>query len=188
LTNLKTKTIEKTFDAKENCRTKIYFVIIDRLKTQLNTRCEAYLSILETFGCIPTLYKDHSVHDIKQTRYNLVQKFPNDIESSKILEAECLHLRELILTQTNLLKNCDISPACFMLKCFEYETLEVFPHLEIVMSMYLCTTVANCTGERSFSVLKRVKNYLRLTMTNERLNTLTLLNIEADLLKSLNMD
>lgn len=52
--------------------------------------------------------------------------------------------------------------------------------------MYLCTV--NCTGECSFSVSKRVKIYIRSTMTNKCLNTLALLNIEADLLKSLNMD
>jgi len=93
----------------------------------LNIRCEVYLSGLGTFGCIPTLYKDHSVHDIKQTHYNLVKKFPNDIESSKILEAEWLHFRKLILTQINLFKNCDITPAFGMLKCIIYETLkEVF--------------------------------------------------------------
>jgi len=54
--------------------------------------------------------------------------------------------------------------------------------------MYLCTAMANCTGERLFSVLKRVKNYMRSTMTNKCLNALPLLNIEADFLKSLNID
>lgn len=54
--------------------------------------------------------------------------------------------------------------------------------------MYLRIAVANCTGAHSFFVLKkRVKNYMRSTMTNKRLNALPL-NIEADLLISLNMD
>lgn len=51
----------ETFETKQNYKTEINFVIIDRLKNQLNIRCEAYLSILETYGCIPTLYIQRSV-------------------------------------------------------------------------------------------------------------------------------
>jgi len=46
--------------------------------------------------------------------------------------------------------------------------------------------VTNGTGGRSFSKLKLIKNYLRNTMGQERLNYLTLLKIENDVLKSLN--
>jgi len=38
-----------------------------------------------------------------------------------------------------------------MLKFIKDEALEVFPNLEIVLKMYLCTAVANCTGQRSLS-------------------------------------
>ena len=44
--------------------------------------------------------------------------------------------------------------------------------------------VTNCTGERSFSVLKRVKNELRSTMGQPRLNDLALLCIENDIVRS----
>ena len=45
--------------------------------------------------------------------------------------------------------------------------------------------LTNCTGERSFSVLKLIKNYLRSTMTQPRLASLALLSIESDMLRSL---
>ena len=44
--------------------------------------------------------------------------------------------------------------------------------------------VTNCNGERSFSKLKLIKNYLRDTMGKERLHYLTLLIIENDGLNS----
>lgn len=47
---------------------------------------------------------------------------------------------------------------------------------------------SNCTGERSFSVLKRVKNYLRTTQRNERLNALSILYIEAELNKDMDYE
>jgi len=54
--------------------------------------------------------------------------------------------------------------------------------------MYLSTAVSNCTGESSFSVLKRVKNYMRSSMKDDRSNALSQLSIESDLLKILNLD
>jgi len=41
--------------------------------------------------------------------------------------------------------------------------------------------IANCSGERSFSALKWVKNYLRSTIGQQRMNNLSLLTIECDL-------
>jgi len=54
--------------------------------------------------------------------------------------------------------------------------------------MFLSTAVANCTGELAFSVLKRVKNYLLSSMSEERLNALALLNIESKLLNSIDLN
>ncbi|VVC34394.1 Ribonuclease H-like domain,HAT, C-terminal dimerisation domain [Cinara cedri] len=51
--------------------------------------------------------------------------------------------------------------------------------------MILCTPATNCSAERFFSTLKRVKSYLRLTMKEERLNALTVLNIESEITREL---
>ncbi|KAL4705397.1 hypothetical protein ACJJTC_002420 [Scirpophaga incertulas] len=56
-----------------------------------------------------------------------------------------------------------------------------FPYIEIAMRIFLSTAVTNCSAERSFSVLKRIKNYLRSSLIEERLNNLAILSIEADL-------
>jgi hypothetical protein len=48
------------------------------------------------------------------------------------------------------------------------------------------STVAS--GERSFSKLKLIKNYLRSTMTQERLTGLAILAIEQDIASSLSYD
>ena len=39
--------------------------------------------------------------------------------------------------------------------------IETFPNVAIILRIYLILPVANTEGERSFSALKRVKNYLR---------------------------
>ena len=50
------------------------------------------------------------------------------------------------------------------------------------------SAVTNCTAERSFSCLKRVKSYLCSSMTEDRLNNLAILSIESETLSTLNTD
>ncbi|XP_025417893.1 uncharacterized protein LOC112688756 [Sipha flava] len=50
------------------------------------------------------------------------------------------------------------------------------------------TMVSNSSGERSFSKLKLIKNRLRTSMTEEKLNTLALLSIESDTLRQINYE
>ena len=48
--------------------------------------------------------------------------------------------------------------------------------------------VSNSTGERSFSKLKLVKNYLRNSLTQEKLSGLALLSLESSLLKDIDQE
>ncbi len=45
--------------------------------------------------------------------------------------------------------------------------------------------VSNCTGERSFSKVNRIKSELRSTMTHKRLNNLSLMSIERNILNEI---
>ena len=50
-----------------------------------------------------------------------------------------------------------------------------FPDLLLFVQIVLTVPIASATAERSFSTMKRVKTYLRSTMTDQRLNSLCLL-------------
>ena len=54
--------------------------------------------------------------------------------------------------------------------------------------MYIILMVTNCSGERSLSKLKYIKNRLRTTMTNERVTHLSLMGIEYDILRETDFD
>ena len=54
--------------------------------------------------------------------------------------------------------------------------------------MYLILMVTNCSGERSFSKLKYIKNRLRTTLTNARVTHLSLTSIEYDILRETDFD
>lgn len=63
-----------------------------------------------------------------------------------------------------------------------------FSNVKIVLRIYLSLMITNCSGGRSFSTLKRIKNEFRNTMGQGRLNHLTPMNIEHDLLKEVGID
>ena len=46
----------------------------------------------------------------------------------------------------------------------------------------------NATSERSFSALRRIKSYLRTTMSQQRLNNLMVLFIHRDSLDEINLE
>ena len=54
--------------------------------------------------------------------------------------------------------------------------------------MYLILMVTNCSGERSISKLKYIKNRLGTTMTNELVTHLSLMSIEYDILRETDFD
>ena len=54
---------------------------------------------------------------------------------------------------------------------------DLYPNVRACLSMLLAMPVSTATAERSFSTMRRVKTYLRSTMTSNRLSGLGLLNI-----------
>ena len=63
-----------------------------------------------------------------------------------------------------------------------------FPNVEAILRLFLTLMVTNCSGERSFSSLKRIKNELRSSMSQERLSALSILCIESDKLRQIDID
>ena len=70
----------------------------------------------------------------------------------------------------------------------EWDFIESLPNLTVALKLFMtiCVSVASC--ERSFSKLNLIKNYLRSTMSNRRLNNLTILNIEHEARQNINFE
>lgn len=67
------------------------------------------------------------------------------------------------------------------------EELKLYPNLQTVVRLALTLPVSSATCERSFSAMRRVKNYLRSTMQQDRFSALSLLNIESDIARNIDI-
>lgn len=72
--------------------------------------------------------------------------------------------------------------------CVKDKTIrQLFDEVERYISMCLCMPCSNASSERSFSSLRRLKTWLRTTMTQQRLTHVALMHVHASLLESIDM-
>ena len=120
---------------------------------------------------------------IEPSAKKLLQYYPDDLEES--LPEEMIHFSTLI-------KQHHFNSECKEIQTFRFininEFIHAFPNVSIVFRLYLSLMISNCSDERSFSVLKSLKNQLRSSMGQKRLNSLALLCIENELLEKIDTD
>ena len=56
----------------------------------------------------------------------------------------------------------------------------LYPSIDTILCIMLKMPVTSATAERSFSVLRRLKTYVRSTMNNDRLSSLALMHIHRN--------
>ena len=126
--------------------------------------------------------------DIETSADNLISTYPNDFECT--LSSELSQFAEIFrCTYPQDHKPESIGDSIEM-KMFQLlnDFKQTFPNVLIAMRIYLSLMSSNCTGERSFSKLKRIKDDLRSTMGQERLTHLSLMSIEHGVLTNLDFD
>lgn len=152
-----------------------YFVMLDKLIKELEKRKESYDHLLENYKFFfkPTTL---SVADVYMYAARLQKEYLNDLEPSFI--NECLHFRGHLKSIGSDAPNT-IQDMCAFIR--QKHIVNIYPYIDISLRMLLCTPISNCSTERSFSALKRVKSYLRSCSKENRLNSLAMMTVEADL-------
>ena len=166
----------------------VFIVIIDNVMSALTQRMKAYHKITSVFGVFRQL-KSLTTKEILEKSSIMVSAYEDDLENS--LGGELVQFAELLKTDVATVidsKKQEPLEQQFYKLLLNNSIESSFPNLEIALRIYLSLMITNCSGERSFSTLKRIKNELRNTMGQERLNHLTLLNIEHDLLKEVDIE
>lgn len=67
------------------------------------------------------------------------------------------------------------------------ETKMLFPQVHLLLRLLLVLPATSATAERSFSMLRRLKTYLRSTMTQKRLNHVCILNSYPELVDNIDL-
>lgn len=130
-----------------------------------------------------------STEDIASSAATLVNAYPEHLEET--LPAELVQFSAFVKPQFDTAATTDSGDPkrCMELQLFQIVSQpgirEAFVNVETMLRIYLSMLVTNCSGERSFSTLSRVENQLRTTMSDNRLNWLSLLSIESDLLRNI---
>jgi hypothetical protein len=151
----------------------------------LEHRLSAYELISSRFGCLRKL-DVLSSQEILTAASNLVEVYKDDLDVC--LGNELVQFADFVDAFTDEQAE-DVSRENFMYQLiFKKRVQESFPNVEIALRMYLVLMVSNCSAERSFSKMKLIKNRLRTLMWNDRLSHLTLMSIEADILREINFE
>ena len=83
------------------------------------------------------------------------------------LVQECVHFQAYLSSERILIKPKSGSLKSLSSFMRQQNLENIYPNLDIALRIALCTPATNFSGERSFSCLKRVKNYLRSTLSQK---------------------
>jgi hypothetical protein len=165
-------------------------------ESSLKSSCDTFASKYKDDVCQTELL-DECVHlqcylkeDIGILKEIALNKYNYDEEQSDEEEEEETPKEK---AEKRCIKSLEDSDQALNLKALYKHLLDnnlipIFPNIEISLRIFLCIMVSNASAERSFSKLKLVKNFLRNSIKQERLNQLSILSIENDLCRSINFE
>lgn len=159
-------------------RNQVFFVAMDSIISDLGARFQTTANICETFAPIVKL-ADMSEEEIKVTSRALTRIYHKDLTAE--FEDEMLHLKAIHKATFSNIQ----SPLQLLNDIHKLQLHSIFGQICIALRIFCTLPVTVASGERGFSKLKLVKNYLRSTMCQERLNSLALLSIESQLARNL---
>ena len=160
---------------KDEYRTSLYFPVLDRMANELNARfSDLNKSLMKALqACTPSSpsFFDFSTLKPILDTYNVDEPGIHIelIQAKKVLKNHNLHSLSEVIDILQPLK-------------------AAFPGVLQVLQIALTFAVTTASCERSFSSLKRIKTYLRSTMSVQRLSNLAILSIERELSENLSME
>ena len=170
---------EVVLSPRERFRCETFNVILDQLSVALQQRRVACQAVYDRFKVIVILCSLPDA-EIKTKAKNITSAFPQDF--SRVFVEEIVQFAAFAK-----LRSC-LAPSQQAVLLHDEGLADTFPGVNVALRIYSSMMVTIFSGERSFSKLALIKNYLRTTMTHERLSALCLLGVESSVLKMIQFD
>ena len=164
-------------------RKHIFFVVLDNVIGGLTVRFSAAKNISDTFTFLWT-YKKISEEELKQKAAKLAEIYSKDFSCEDLVQ----DMSHITMIHNAYLGTKQLSALELLNALAEHKLESIFPNLCVSLRMFLTAPATVASAERSFSKLKLIKNYLRSTMGQDRLNNLAMLSIESDIAKQIDFD
>ena len=160
----------------------IFYVIIDCLIGNMTSRFEAMSALQNKFHFLWN-YCSLNEEDIAKQADSFCQFYQVDV--SKALIEEMIHLKTI---HNENIGPDSLPPIELLNKLHQLKMEIIFPNICIALRIFCTIPVSVAEGERSFSVLARIKNYLRSNMSQTRLTNLGTLALEPFLARTIDFN
>jgi hypothetical protein len=169
--------------AMDTFRREYFLIMIDHAIASLNSRFEQMTVFDNIFGFLFNSKKLKSLDEVDLWAHCkiFVDKFSHDNSSDVEIND---FFQELKVLQMALPDSMMSAPE--ILKFIM--DADCYPNVSVAYRILLTVPVTVASAERSFSKLKLLKNYLRSTMSQERLNGLAMCTIERDILDTIDLN
>uniref|UniRef100_A0ACD5ZYU4 Uncharacterized protein n=1 Tax=Avena sativa TaxID=4498 RepID=A0ACD5ZYU4_AVESA len=175
---------EAILQAEDAFKVNYFLVMVDMAITSLKSRFEELQSFPSIFGFLLSSVA------LKSLDGSHIKDRCTKLERTLSLESGAcdIELNDLI-SELGVLRYALPNKSMTGLEIFEYvRAADCYPNIYIAYRILFTLLVTVASAERSFSKLKLLKNHLRSTMSQERLNGLATICIEKKLLDEIDID
>ena len=162
-------------DARQSFRNGTYFPIIDLLIAEVRRKF-VYCIWQQNFNFLLNL-NIWAISDIENAASKSSKVYASNLDSN--FPSEVVQFAFHLCSSPDLGSKTNTAQA--QLSYLKKNCLiETFPNVAIILRVYLTLPVANTEDERSFSALKRVKNYLRSFLMPDHVRDFCIIAIKKD--------
>lgn len=137
-------------------------LILDRILSEMNSRFDALKDVNSKFGFLSGSQITEIDSTTLQVRAKtLADSYPDDLNKEELV-SEIESFKFYAFEIDNGLRNATAQSTFKVI--YEQHLEEIYPNITIALQIFLTLPVSVASGERSFSKLKLIKNYLRNTM------------------------
>lgn len=167
---------ETRLSPEETFRTGFFLLIVDQALVSMEKRFEQLQNYSQLFGFLYDMQSLRKLND--EDLLKCCMNLDVSLRSGETRDLDGTDLCTEIKIFRDIIPD-DIKTA---LKCLQYvwSVRDSFPNIAVALRIMMTVPVTVASAERSFSKLKLIKNYLRSTMSQDRLCGLAMLSIEKD--------